>query len=98
MVISLKMVRLSNTCHTKIIKFAHKFSENQRHVKRLISSNTENKVLRTWNICRFNEDQNKPYFKNIMMFSKEIIKLFESYEYSTSLFIIDNVLDMNALF
>ena len=98
MVISLRMVTLSYTCHTKIIKFAHKFSENQLHLKRLISSNTENKVLRTWNICRFNEDQNKPYFKNIMMFSNEINKLIESYEYSTSSFIIDNVPDMNALF
>ena len=98
MVISLRMVTLSYTCPTKIIKFAHKFSENQLHLKRLISSNTENKVLRTWNICRFNEDQNKPYFKNIMMFSNEINKLIESYEYSTSSFIIDNVPDMNALF
>ena len=98
MVISLRMVTLSYTCLTKIIKFTHKFSENQRHVKRLISINTENKVFRTANICRFNEGQNKPYFKNIMMFSKEINKLFESYEYSNTLFIIDNVLDMNALF
>ena len=98
MVISLRMVTLSYTCHTKIIKFAHKFSENQRHLKRLISSNTENKVLKTWNICRFNECQNKPYFKNIMMFSKEINKLFESFEYSNSSFIIYNVLDMNRCF
>lgn len=33
-----------------------------------------------------------------MMFSNEINKIFESYEYSTYSFIIDNVLDMNALF
>jgi len=98
MVISLRMVTLSYTCHTKIIKFAHKFSKNQRHVKRLISINTENKVFRTGNICRYNEVQNKPYIKNIMMFLNEINKIFESYEYSTSSFIIDNVLDMNALF
>ena len=98
MFISLIMVSLSYTCHTKIIKFAHKFSEKQRHLKRLISSNTENKVFRTGNICRFNEGQNKPFFKNIMMFSKEINKLFESYEYSNSSFIIYNVLDMNRYF
>ena len=76
MVISLRMVTLSYTCLTKIIKFTHKFSENQRHVKGLNSINTENKVFSTMNICRFNEYQNKPYFKNIMMFSNEINKVF----------------------
>ncbi len=33
-----------------------------------------------------------------MMFSNEINKLIESYEYSTSSFIIDKVIDMNAKF